>query len=287
MHNRIFFVLAIALGVSLVSACGDDDGMGTPDTDGGTTDGGVRVDAATPITLAGAVFRENAPDRMAMPTARTCGAAAGAVETAGGRLVGARVVLKTIANEIISEAMTDDCGEYELMAPEDGLYFQQVEPIGDYFGSIRAEDTSDGVYDIVLQGKAGIDEVAMFAGIENDATRGWIATGFNPISLEAGGEGAMLEAGVAHDPAVVLIPGGVIQSSTFPPQCSTSMPPPDPCAPADRSNQIFWPNVAPGLVGVTAVSPAGGTCDVRFDVPEWLVEPGHLTIVQIDCMASM
>ncbi len=265
--------------------------------DSGPVDGGVitdgdtpdtpHADAATTLTITGVIYGQDAIDRTldgggpvlwdgAMPD--------GAVVTPGGRIIGAAVSLEDLSGAIISSGTTDDLGQYTLMGPTDTNTYLHVSPVAGYVGSIRVELTRGAdytAYDEVLQKTSSFDSVAGYASTTYDPSKGWVSTGFNPVSRTAGGEGADIT-GSTYEQADVLLASGVIPGNRFPPMCMAGTDA-GVCAPADRSNQIFWLNVDPGTIMVTPLDPASGHCMERFGVPHFFVLPNTLTLVNIDC----
>jgi hypothetical protein len=298
-----------ALSCFCFAACGDDTGAGdasvndsATDADMGTSDAGMdgtapdAGDAGFEIEMRGTVYGEGAPDREpdAGVTPWPDGGMApdGSVATPGGRIIGASVHLKDLDGTVLSTTMTDGVGEYALRVPRDTLTFVHVEPVTGYAGTIRAEETRGDDYeafDLVLQTVAGLESLAASAGITRDATRGWIACGFNPVDNMAGGDGAELAAGITHDPAFNITDVGVIPGNRLVPLCESGGGNPPGALPGatctmdDRARQVFFPNVLETAVPVMPLDPATGTCSQRFSVDSWLTAPGALTVINIDC----
>jgi hypothetical protein len=298
--RHLLFVVA-ALAASLGAMGCDDD----PTTDGGLGDAGVdpvdgaadagTVDAEVSVTIRGTVFIEDALDRMldgGVTPWPDGGPPDGAALSPGGRVLGASVHLRSLEGGSIAATTTDATGAYSLLAPADTLTFLHVDPILGYAGQIRAEATRGSeyvAYDVVLSEESGLDDAMSSVGIVRDLARGLVACGFNPVDDQAGGDGAELGAGIAHDPAFNLTEIGSILGNRLVPLCQGdgSNPPGAlpgaTCTPSRRAKQVFFPNVSAGFAPVTPLDPASGACSLRFPIPEWLVAPNCVTVVNIDC----
>lgn len=283
--------------VGMIAAAGllgcDSGGSDAVDDDFDIGDGGVvlpdgrvdrdRVGGDTQITIDGTVFVEGAPDR---GEGGDFDPPSGAPVTSGGRVDGTGVFVLDIDGNIIRETVTNGRGQFEIPAPAAPTpIFLYVQDIEGYAGAIRYEQQRGGgdyeAYDIVLPSIEGLAEVAAMSGTVYDGNRGWVAAGVNAADEARGGEGAEV-VGAAHDPAFNLLPGGVKMGNRLAPVCGSDGSPSG-CV-DERTKQIFFPNVAPGQVSMRALDPpAGGDCELRFDVPTWRVEPHTLTVVNVDC----
>ena len=285
MHNRVPHLIMCAF----LAACGSNgsDGSGGGGgfdgdasytlPDGRVVRGNSGVD--TQIVVSGAVFAEGAPAR---GEGGVFDPPPGAPVSSQGHIQGASVFALDVNGDVIAESVTNSQGEFSVDAPSRDPMFLYVEAVEGYAGSIRFEqqrsESDYDAYDIVLQSIEGLAEVVAMSGSSYDGNRGTIAVGVNAANEHAGGEGAQVSA--SHDPAFNLLPGDVYMGNRLAPVCGGSSAPD--CVP-ERTKQIFFPNVQTGRVGVSALSPPGGSCTLRYDVPAWRVEPHTLTIVNVDC----
>ena len=288
MSTRVIRLILIGIATTAAAACfgGGSDGAsgGEPDGDVDAIGPDGHVDrgtsgTATQITITGTVFAEGAPAR---GEGGVFDPPLGAPVSSGGHVQGATVYTLDVNGDVIAEAETNDSGNYSVRAPSRDPMFLYVEYVEGYAGSVRFEqqrmEADYEAYDIVLASFDGLAEVAAMSGTTYDGNRGTIAVGVNAVDETSGGEGAQLSA--THDPAFNLLPDGVFMGNRLAPVCGGSSSPD--CVPA-RTKQIFFPNVAPGRTSVTPLSPSGGSCALRFDVPTWRVEPHTLTVVNVDC----
>lgn len=255
--------LSIALTIWMISGCGSTNE--DPPTDAGPD--APQRDASGGIQVQGTVR----------------------AEMSAAPLPGVEVRLWDPAGNALAQGTTDSSGEYVLVAPTDTLTFLVVEPVAQaYAGLIRAEPTKSADYtafDATLSLVSGLQDSTQEVGLTYDDSKGWFSVGFNPVTAEQGGEGAVLSA--THDSAFVLGPdgsGGVkgYVTTTLPPSC-TAMPSASPCTTSGRLNVVFFPNVQVQWTTVSPVNPATGTCMLRHMPSQWPVRAGYVTAVSIDC----
>ena len=287
MRNRVPHLILCAL----LAGCGSNgsDGSGGGGgfegdasytlPDGRVVRGNSGVD--TQIVVSGLVFAEGAPAR---GEGGVFDPPPGAPVSSQGHVQGASVFVLDLSGDVIAESVTDSQGRYSIDAPSRDPMFLYVEAIEGYAGSIRYEqqraEADYDAYDVVLQSVDGLAQVVAMSGSSYDGNRGLVAVGVNAADDYRGGEGADVSA--SHDPAFNLLPGDVYMGNRLAPVCSGSSAPD--CVP-ERTKQIFFPNVQTGRVQISALNPpTGGSCALRFDVPQWRVEPHTLTIVNVDCM---
>lgn len=314
--------ISFPLGVALAAGTGCSNGSGAPvdgvdvdaggegdpigDGDGsvttmdagedGVVDLGLGDAGPTTVAVTGWVLGVDATERDldASPSGFDGGLPEGAAATPGGRIYGANVVLRdALTGAELARTLTDSRGFYSLRGPSGTIVLQEVEPVGAYLGVIRAEEvrpTDYEAYDIYLPLRDGAQAIATEIGVAYDRTHGVVACGFNPVTPDLGGEGAELGESVSHAPAVNLAPEAVIVTNVLPPRCSAldggtvAFEGGPPCTTLERSLQIHFLDTQLGFAPVTAISPPGGTCTVRYGLAAWLVRPDTYTVVNIDCM---
>jgi hypothetical protein len=132
-----------------------------------------------------------------------------------------------------------------------------------------------------VQDRSGAETVVTSLGLTYDPTKGVIAGGVTPRVPYTGGEGLhILDTTVGHAPGAVLVAGGAVISERLLPLCSSG----EPLCSVAPTRYVFFVNTDTGFVRLYPLSPAGGTCTLRFAVPAWLVKPDTYTGVDIDCM---
>ena len=264
----VFFVLIVA------AACGGDSA--SPTDAGDTVEDAATVDSATlpdageveTVTLAGVVYGEAVDGGDPPP------------------LEGATVSILWQDGTVFDTTTTAVDGSYELTAPRRSMMLHRIEPLEGYLGGLRAERVGGSDYDAYqarLAVRAGAVEAVAEAGSTYDPSLGFVVVGFNPVTPDAGGEGATLD-NVTHDPAYGLYPGGAFNDNVLPRVCGeTEDPSTDDCVPEGRLHQIFFPNVDGDRVSVRVISPSGGTCAARYDVSSYPVFADTLLKVNVDC----
>lgn len=268
---RLGLVLLGALSVFAGAACGgDDDDDTVPGQDAGQDAGDdAATDAGEDAGLVPATF-----------TGRVLGEE---VEGVAPPIEGATLSLLDAEGAVLVTGDSDVDGGFALDAAEAAVAFLLVEPVEDYVGQLRAQQSREGLafYDVYLQLEAGVVQSYGYAGLVYDSDKGIVAVGFNPVDPLLGGEGVRLRPGPDHDPAFVLVEDDAITSDVLPPVCPNEGP--VPCTDAARSNNVFIPNVTPGTVRLELVQPAAGTCAVRFPIDDWLVQAHVTTVIDVDC----
>ncbi len=202
---------------------------------------------------------------------------------------GARVAILFPNGFELAFTTTAADGSYTVTSAAGMLMLLRVGPVADYLGVVRGEVASPSDYEaygLRLARRDRVEAAVTMSGSVFDPALGYLVAGYNPVSVDAGGEGATLDT-VTHDPAFVLYPGGLTVTNVLPRICvGGETPIADGCALTGRNNQITFPNIAgtPATLGI--IQPTGGTCVERFGIPSWPVFPDTLIAVNVDCTPS-
>lgn len=256
------------------AGCGDDASSALEDagraSDARAVDVGGEVDAPIreTVTLTGTVY----------------GAAVEGAEPTP--LGGAAVSILELGGEVFDTTTTRDDGTYTLTAPRRTIMLHRVAPLSSHLGGLRAErvgGTDYEAYEVRLAPRDGVVAAVASAGSAYDASRGFLVVGFNPVSHEAGGEGARLTE-ASHDPAYGLYPGGVWLGNVLPPVCDAGEDPTaDGCVPEGRLDQVFFPNIVGDELSIQLIDPPSGSCAVRYDVATYPVFADTSVKINVDC----
>lgn len=280
--------------------------------DATTDDGDVPDASVNDISFTGTVYVFDATDiGNQTETPWDGGAVTGPAVAAGGRVFQADVRLYDLSGTQIDSDTTDELGRYTLTAPPNTLTHLEVRAFTNYGGLVRVEQTRGDdyeAYDISLPIRMQMEEVMTaadtaddMATLNYDASKGWIVVGINAVDRSAeypkgqlGGEGATIADGASTAGGFNLSADGggntvMIKGNRLVTICNIG----DGLAPDGgytspecvdyRDQQIFFPLVTPGLVEVTPLNPLMGACQLRFDVPSYLVSPDAYTVVNVDC----